>query len=378
MKFAIITHVPHIIERNNYFAYAPYVSEMNVWAKYMEELVLVAPIVKSEKTPVDKAYQHQNIKIIPIERFDILTLKSILIAVLKIPIISWKIFKAMQDADHIHLRCPGNIGLLGCLIQILFPSTLKTAKYAGNWDPKSKQPWTYKLQQWILGNTFLTRNMQVLVYGQWEGGSKNIKPFFTATYQEEDKVPLRSKDLNGILSFVFVGALVKGKNPLYALQLVEILHKKGHAVELSLYGEGVERNLLEGYILNHKLEAIIALNGNQNQEVVKKAYKDSHFVILPSDSEGWPKAIAEGMFWGCVPLATAVSCVPFMLDHGQRGVLLELDLEKDIEKIEALLNNQVDFDSKREKASDWSRNYTLDVFEQEIKELLKPDSKFKN
>jgi hypothetical protein len=40
-----------------------------------------------------------------------------------------------------------------------------------------------------------------------------------------------------------------------------------------------------------------------------------------------------------------------------------------------LLNNQTDFDTKSENASDWSRNYTLDVFEREIRDLLKPDSK---
>jgi glycosyltransferase involved in cell wall biosynthesis len=375
MKFVIITHVPHIIEDNDYFAYAPYVSEMNVWAKYMEELIVVAPIVKYEKTPVDKAYQHQNIQLIPIESFDVLSLKGVFSAVLKIPKISWRIFKAMQTADHIHLRCPGNIGLLGCLLQILFPNVPKTAKYAGNWDPKSKQPWTYKLQQWILNNTFLTRNMQVLVYGHWEKSSTNIKSFFTATYTELDsKLPIAKKGLNGSIDFVFVGTLVKGKNPLYAIQLVAFLSKKGYDVHLSLYGEGKERTTLEQYIIDNQLEAVIELQGNQSKDTVKKAYQNSHFVVLPSDSEGWPKAIAEGMFWGCVPLATPVSCVPFMLNQGKRGVFLDMDLEKDTKQIEMLLNAPTDFDTKRENASEWSQNYTLDVFEQEIMDLLK----FKN
>jgi glycosyltransferase involved in cell wall biosynthesis len=379
MKFAIITHVTHIIERNNYFAYAPYVSEMNVWARYMEELILVAPIVKSEKSPVDKAYEHQNIKFITIESFDILSLKGIFNAVLKIPIISLKIFKAMQNADHIHLRCPGNIGLLGCLLQVFFPNTPKTAKYAGNWDPKSKQPWTYKLQQWILSNTFLTRNMQVLVYGDWKNSSKNIKSFFTATYTELDsKLPITKKELRDPINFVFVGALVKGKNPLYAIQLVEFLSKKGYDVHLSLYGEGTERTKIEQYVLANQLAAVVELQGNQSKDTVQKAYQNSHFVVLPSDSEGWPKAIAEGMFWGCVPLATPISCVPFMLNYGNRGVLLEMDLEEDAKKAELLLKNQTDFDIKRENASDWSRNYTLDIFEREIIDLLKPNSKFKN
>jgi glycosyltransferase involved in cell wall biosynthesis len=376
MKFVIITHVPHIIDQNNYFAYAPYVSEMNVWAKYAEELIVVAPVVETERTPVDTAYQHQNIQFIPIEGFDVLSLKGIFSAVLKIPRISWKIIKAMQNADHIHLRCPGNIGLLGCLIQILFPNTPKTAKYAGNWDPQSKQPWTYKLQQWILSNTFLTRNIQVLVYGDWEGSSKNIRPFFTATYQEIDKLPISKKEVKGRIDFVFVGTLVKGKNPLYAIQVVEFLFKKGYDVHLSLYGEGTERTALEQYVIANQLETEVELLGNQSKATVQKAYQDSHFVVLPSDSEGWPKAIAEGMFWGCVPLGTTVSCVPFMLDQGKRGILLIMNLEKDAKQIEILLNTPTDFDTKSENASEWSRNYTLDVFEREISDLLNM-SKFK-
>jgi glycosyltransferase involved in cell wall biosynthesis len=375
MTLVIITHVPHIIEDNNYLAYAPYVREMNIWIKNTDKIIIVAPISAVGKTAIDIRYSHDNIEFASIEGFDVLSLKGIFSAVLKIPIISWRIFKAMQTADHIHLRCPGNIGLLGCLLQILFPNTRKTAKYAGNWDPTSKQPWTYQLQQWILGNTFLTRNIQVLVYGDWEGSSKNIKPFFTATYTELDKLPITKKGLGGSINFVFVGALVKGKNPLYAIQLVALLSKKGYDVRLSLYGEGIERTRLEQYVIANQLEAVIELQGNQSKETVQKAYQNSHFVVLPSDSEGWPKAIAEGMFWGCIPLVTPISCLPFMLDQGKRGVLLDMDLEKDAKKTETILKNQADFDRKREKASEWSRNYTVDVFEQEIMDLLKTDSK---
>lgn len=372
MNFVIITHVPHIVEQNQYFAYAPYVREMNIWTKQLGKVVIVAPKSKSRKTPIDIKYDHENIEFVAVAGFDVLHLKSIFNTVFKTPGICWSIYLAMKNADHIHLRCPGNMGLLATLLQILFPKKIKTAKYAGNWDSKSKQPLSYKLQKWILSNTFLTRNMQVLVYGQWEESSKNIKSFFTATYNEADKLPIVSKDLKQKIRFVFVGALVSGKNSLYAVQLVEALHKNGHNVALALYGEGAERNKLEQYIGKNNLENIISLEGNQTQEIVKKAYEQSHFVILPSDSEGWPKAVAEGMFWGCVPVATSVSCVPFMLDYGNRGLLLEMELEKDVNQLDTVLKNEIDFQIKSQKASDWSRKYTLDVFEQEIKKLLTP------
>jgi len=370
MNFVIITHVPHILEQNQYFAYAPYVREMNIWTKNLDKVTIVAPESKCKKTVIDVPYEHRNIEFVAVAHFDVLDLQSIFSTILKTPGICWKIYLAMQKADHIHLRCPGNMGLLASMIQILFPKKIKTAKYAGNWDSNSKQPLSYKLQKWFLSNTFLTRNMQVLVYGQWEGSSKNIKPFFTATYNEVDKLPVVPKNLQEKIRFVFVGTLVSGKNPLYAIQMVEALHKRGHDVALVLYGEGTERNNLEQYIIQNNLENIISLEGNHTQDNVKKAYEQSHFVLLPSESEGWPKAVAEGMFWGCVPVATKVSCVPFMLEYGNRGVLLEMNLEKDVNQLEILLGNEENYENKSQKASDWSRKYTLDVFEEEIKKLL--------
>jgi glycosyltransferase involved in cell wall biosynthesis len=370
MKLLIVSAAPFIFKDEKCFAYGPYVKELAIWEKYATEVYFCCPVWKNQNgLLVDeitfKIKKHYKLIDFNINNF-INILKALFYAFLNFLII----YKAMRQADHIHLRCPGNIGLLGCVVQILFPNKPKTAKYAGNWDPKAKQPWSYRLQKWILSNTFLTKNMQVLVYGEWEGSTKNIKPFFTATYSGADKMPMKDLDLKGKIKFIFVGTLASGKNPLIAIQLIEALFKKGHDVFLDLYGEGAERIALENYIKSNGLEKIIVLKGNQNQETVKRAYQNSHFVILPSKSEGWPKAIAEGMFWGCVPVATAVSCVPFMLDYGERGLLLEMILEEDLQQLETILRSEMVFDNKRRKASEWSQKFTLEIFEDEIKKML--------
>lgn len=372
MKFAIITHVSHSDKESKYFGYAPYICEMNIWLKYADEVIVVAPLEKRKSTAIDSFYSHQKIDFKSIPNFCFTSLKNNFKSLFKLPLISWQIFKAMGEADHIHLRCPGNVGLLGCFVQILFPKKIKTAKYAGNWDPKSKQPWSYRLQKWILSNTFLTRNMQVLVYGEWPSQSQNVLPFFTASYSESEKESLLELQVTDPeIRMMFSGTLVEGKNPLYAIQLVQQLQEKGCFVVLDLYGDGKLRVELESYIQKNKLQKVVFLHGNQDKETLKKAYQKSHFVILPSKSEGWPKAIAEGMFWGCVPIATKVSCVPFMLDNGNRGVLLEMNFEKDVAQIESLLLSQKVFFDKSHSARIWSQQYTTDVFETEIKKLLK-------
>ena len=371
MTFCIITHVPHGYQNGNYFAYSPYVREMNIWSKYVDEIVLVAPLHLKNSTSIDMDYSHKVIDFRNVSNFNFLTLNSFFLTLIKLPKIIFEIYKAMKHSDHIHLRCPGNMGLLGCFLQILFPKKTKTAKYAGNWDSKAKQPLSYRLQKWILSNTFLTRNMQVLIYGEWKNSSNNIKSFFTASYFEKDKTNVKPKDFNAKVTFVFVGTLSNGKQPLYAIQLIEQLYKNGHDVCLEIYGEGVEDEQLENYISLHNLENIVFLKGNQNQEVIKNAYLQSHFVILPSLSEGWPKAVAEGMFWGCLPIATTVSCLPNMLDNGNRGILLQLTLHEDVEKVQLHITNNNLYKDKVKKAIAWSRYYTLDVFEEEIKLLLK-------
>jgi len=371
MKLLIVSAAPFILKEEKCFAYSPYVKELIIWVKYAKEVSFCCPVWKTQNGLLVDQIPFEIKKHFIVVDFNlnnfINVVKAFFYAFLNVLII----FKAMSQADHIHLRCPGNIGLLGCLVQILFPNKPKTAKYAGNWDPNAIQPWSYRFQKWILANTFLTRNIQVLVYGEWERSSKNIKPFFTATYFETDKVPIKDLNLEGKINFVFVGTLVKGKNPLYAIQLVEDIYKKGYTVSLELYGEGIERKTLEQYINSHNLGQIIKLNGNQNQETITNAYKKSHFVILPSKSEGWPKAVAEGMFWGCVPIVTPVSCLPYMLNNGDRGILLQITLEKDIQQLEVVLANKTDFKSKRINALNWSRKYTIDVFENEIKKMLK-------
>jgi hypothetical protein len=77
----------------------------------------------------------------PCFNFDVTTVKSILKAIFYIPANMFKIFKAMRQADHIHLRCPGNTGLLGCFYRF-FPKRKQPNML--EIGIQSKQPWTYK------------------------------------------------------------------------------------------------------------------------------------------------------------------------------------------------------------------------------------------
>ncbi|MBF8150993.1 glycosyltransferase [Winogradskyella sp. F6397] len=367
-KLLTISLAPTILKDGKYWSYSPYVNEMDVWFKYADEQRILAPFSYPEDVLI-KPFSTKTIKryYIPFFAFNSIfnTLKTLLI----MPLVVFQMIRAMAWADHIHLRCPANVSLIACFVQILFPWKNKSTKYAGNWDPNSNQPWSYRLQQAILRNTFLTRNMKVLVYGDWPGETSNVYPFISATYKDEERVPFKAKDYTEELVFVFAGMLVPGKRPLLTIQFIEALNNKGISARLELFGDGPLRPELETYILEHKLADCITMHGNQDKMVVKSALLGAHFNILLSKSEGWPKAVAEGMFYGCIPVATSVSCVSWMLGHGIRGIVVDAELDSAVNHFLEVFHSDY-LDAIAEASLQWSQQYTFDRLEGDIKAVL--------
>jgi len=370
MKFLIISHVEHTQKDGKIYGYGPYVKEMNLWLKYVDSVRIVAPLKVAEPNPIDLSYEHKKILFDKVPAFNLLTISEKLKTLMYLPFIFFSILRAMIWAEHIHLRCPGNMGLLGTIAQIFFPWKMKTTKYAGNWDPNSEQPLTYRLQKKIISNTFLSKNMKVLVYGKWDNQSENIIDFFTASYKEEERVTVEPKSLEDEIKLVFVGALSYGKRPLIALQAVSKLVENGHKVSLDVMGEGLEMPSLKEYIIEKNLSSYVTLHGNKPAEFVKQKFISAHFLILMSKSEGWPKVVAEAMFWGCVPITSNVSCVNFMIGNGSRGTLVDADGAEVANAIEHYINVPTAFLTASSEAIQWSRQFTLESFEKEIKALL--------
>jgi glycosyltransferase involved in cell wall biosynthesis len=374
MHFLVVGHVLHKSYEGKFFAYGPYVREMNRWFQFADKVTVVSPLDFTRlPDPIDLPYEHSNLEIKSVPEFNVLTFAALLKTLINIPGILFKIALAMRKADHIHLRCPGNFGLLGALVQIAFPGKVKTAKYAGNWDRDASKPFTFRLQQSILSNTYLSRSMTVLVYGEWPGESKNVYPFFTASYSKEEKEALipRKIQSDSLIRLVFVGTLTPSKNPLLTAQVALGLVKNGRNIQLEFYGDGSERNRLEEFIKSKDLEKRVFIRGNVPAGTIKKALQNAHFFIFLSKSEGWPKVVAESMFWGCLPVTTRISCVPQMLGDGTRGNLVGENVAEVIQSIESDLGKPERYFQKTLAAVAWSRDYTLEKFELEIQNLLK-------
>ncbi|MCU0448292.1 MAG: glycosyltransferase family 4 protein [Bernardetiaceae bacterium] len=372
MRFLIVTHVEHTQKGAHYYAYGPYVWEMNLWAKYCRQLIIVAPLAKSEAVdPIAGAYRHIDIRFLPVPIFDTTTWWQALRTLVLLPWVAFQIIRGMALADHLHLRCPGNLGLLGCCLQFFFPSKPKTVKYAGNWGNYPGEPRTYQWQKKLMSNPCWARHTKVLVYGRWPAQSPNIIPFFTASYHQTETPLAVGKPLSGPLQLVFVGTLTPGKRPDLAIEVTARLLKRGQPAQLTLLGDGPERNRLARLIDQLGLGDRIKLLGNVDKPTLATHYQQAHFLVFLSKSEGWPKVVAEAMWWGCVPVTTPVSCVPWMLGSGQRGLLANPNADEVAEQIAQLLAQPAGYLAMQQHAAAWAHQYTLERFEQEIAQLLR-------
>jgi glycosyltransferase involved in cell wall biosynthesis len=395
-NFLVITDA-HLIQQNGKkVAYAPYVREMDLWMRHVDQTTFICPDRMGSKL-LAQPFLNQDFKQIGLRRLEFHTLFSAVISFLSIPYQFIVLCFAFAKADHIHLRCPGNLALLASMAQILFPSKRKTVKYAGNFDPCASQPIAYRLQKRILSNTFLTKNIKVLVYGNWPNQTKNIQPFFTASYHRNQIEPVANRNWNGPCKAVFVGTMRANKRPLEVFELIKELRANGLAISLDYYGDGPLKKDIENKVKQAGLEDHVRLHGNVDNTSLIQAYKMAHFSFLLSKSEGWPKAVAEAMFWGCIPVASKVSCVPWMLgietsnfqlptsnadketyplglgkgfDDTQRGILI-IDILQAGTVVKEYLKQPDQLEHMSKAAAAWSQQYTLDDFEREIALLLK-------
>lgn len=417
MKLLVISDAPILHIETTKQAYAPYAREMDLWMKYADHTTFICPTYYN-RSLLTQPFSKQDFAIISLRRLEFHNYSSAFWSLCSIPYQFIVLCFAFAKADHIHLRCPGNLALLASIVQILFPFKKKTAKYAGNFDPNAAQPIAYRWQKRILSNTFLTKNIDVLAYGKWPDQSKNVKPFFTATYKRNQITPLTKKDWNGPFKAVFVGTMGANKRPIEVFEIVKELIDKGIAISIDFYGDGPLRSEIASRVELLGLEDKVLMHGNVDNSIVTEAYKNAHFSFLLSKSEGWPKAVAEAMFWGCVPIASAVSCVPWMLgvesvkgfkdtnlpskidqqiphqvrddevssrdsrerlpqgidflETEQRGILIR-NISKAGETVIVYLNRPELLQKLSENAAKWSRQYTLDDFEKAIQELLQTD-----
>jgi glycosyltransferase involved in cell wall biosynthesis len=278
----------------------------------------------------------------------------------------------MSGADAIHVRCPGNLGLLGVVLAPLF-SPWVVAKYAGQWDHYRGEPWSYRLQKALLGSWWWRRGV-VTVYGRWPGRPSQIIPFFTSMLTAEQFAragrSVGSRRPGGPLRVLYVGRLSSAKHVDTLLEAVAALPERGIDSCCTVVGDGPERPSLEALVARLGLHDRVTLAGGMAFDRVLDQYERADVLVLASETEGWPKAIAEAMAFGLVCIGSNRGLVPQMLGEG-RGLTVAPGDAAALTTTLALVARDPDAAAEmRIRASAWARSHTLEGLRDALAGLL--------
>lgn len=313
----VISHTPHRRAGQEAWGWGPTVRELSQVAGLFDELVHVAPVEDGASDGAMERYGAGNVRVAGVKPSGgqkWVSKAGVAAAWLEYGRV---ILRDLAGADAVHVRLPCNIGLLALLLLCVRRSPRRRwFKYAGNWKPTGREPWSYRLQRWILRHGWA--GGVVTVNGEWEGEPDHVRTFLNPSLTEEDlargRAAAEGKRLAAPLRLVFAGRVEEAKGAGRAVELVRRLRAEGIEAELDVAGDGPLRGGLESLVRQEGLEGVVRLHGWLGREGLRGLYERAHFCVLLSEcSEGWPKVLSEAMAYGAVPVASQVSSIPHML-----------------------------------------------------------------
>lgn len=367
----IVSHVVHYCSGNRLFAYGPYTREVDVWADLFPRVVIAAPLWHGSPPADCVAFTRSNISVFPVKETGGQPLRAKLVQVLYLPVLVASLCKAMQKADAIHVRCPGNLGLLGVLLAPLFSRCL-VAKYAGQWSSYPGEPYTVRLQRALLRSWWWRG--PVTVYGHWQGQPANVIPFFTSILSDEQlsraRQAARNKRPRDPLRVLYVGRLSKSKNVDTLLEAAAFLKSRGVEISCAVLGDGPERRNLEARSSELDLGRQVQFTGAVPFERVLEFYEWADVLVLTSETEGWPKAIAEAMAFGLICIGSNCGFVPQMLSEDRGLVVAPRDVPALVSALEEIATQGEKLEPMRRRAAEWAQAYSLEGLREALRDML--------
>jgi glycosyltransferase involved in cell wall biosynthesis len=367
----VVSHVVHYSHGGCLYAYGPYAREIDIWADLFPRVVITAPL-RCQMPPGDCVpFDRTNISVLPQTETGGDTLREKAAQLVFLPVHLWRIAAAMWRADAIHVRCPGNLGLIGAFLAPLCGRRY-VAKYAGDWSGGEFVNPSFRLQRWLLSSRWWRKGI-VTVYGQWPDQPPQIVPFFTSmmtAQQVRDAAKsAEHKTLAAPMEVLYSGRLVRGKGIDVVLRAMRLAKDQGVLARLTIAGDGPEAPSLKQQSSQLGIGEQVRFVGALPFDSVMDAYARAHVLVLASNSEGWPKVIPEAMCHGVVCVGTNQGLMPWMLENrgytvpvGDAAALADVlaQLAKDPSAYQLLSRN----------SAEWARQYSLEGLREALRGLL--------
>lgn len=223
------------------------------------------------------------------------------------------------------------------------------------------------LKNWLIESFKINQSKVHVIYN---GVDPMLKPM------PKSQILIKEFNLKGKFVFLFIGLLIRRKNPIFLLQIFKELRKKDKDVALIICGRGPLKEQIKKFINANSLSNVHMLDEAFNEKKVS-VFNLCDVFTLPSQKEGFGLVVAEAMACGKPVIASANSSLPEIVKSGENGYLLEGDPQEWASKLLMLKkNNRLRTKlgkNAAEKAHidfDWSKAITR--HENVYKNLIKP------
>lgn len=154
-----------------------------------------------------------------------------------------------------------------------------------------------------------------------------VHNFGYCTFHQESKIMDVPSDCP--LKCCFVGSLSKRKNPLIILKALDYLRRNRQEIEMTFIGDGPERQKLERFIADKKLQGVDILGFKNNSEI-PSLLTNYDVLILPSIHDGWGAVINEAMQAGCFVICSDNCGAKDLLDNKESGYVFKTNKPQDL------------------------------------------------
>lgn len=136
--------------------------------------------------------------------------------------------------------------------------------------------------------------------------------------------------------------LSEEKGVIYLLEAAKQLIADGYNIKVVIIGDGPLRAEFQSYISNNNMENTIHLLGYRSN--ANRYLKSFDIFVLPSLTEGLPITMLEAMQSETPIIATKVGAIPYVLDYGKYGVIVNHSSSTElVNSIKESINNRHKF-----------------------------------
>ncbi len=285
-----------------------------------------------------------------------------------------RVWRAIRRGDAVHALIGGDVGTIGIVMALVLRRPL-LVRYCGIWG--ECHTLAQRFWHWLLIKIAGGRNV-VLATGDNDHPPSAQNPaiewiFSTSMRRTEiESLPRRRPWQPGQpLKLITVGRQESGKNTESIIRALVPLRRRYPNTTLDIVGDGSFLPALRRLTADLSLNNAITFHGRVSHDSVLTALNQADIFCLPTDSEGFPKAVHEAMACGLPAVTTPVSVLS-QLVNDRNGILIH-NIQPDTiaEAILRLIANERRFAEMSKNVRQISAEYTLERWRDRIGEKLR-------